>query len=214
MAAYGDMPAEHLTLETSDAEKLQARWDLPQDPALAVVFCHPHPQQGGTMTAPLMQGLTKLLVEAGIAVLRFNFRGVGRSSGTWGGGLEEIHDVSAAVDHALGRHLPLSIAGWSFGAAASLRWQAAHRSHLTWVGIAPPVPPKYELSMPEAKDLEQARRTVIMGNRDQLIDVDDARTYAAALGAEFHLITGSDHFFHFREDRVAQLMIPALSLSS
>ena len=204
------MPVERIELETHDTETLEARWDLPDDPTRAVVFCHPHPQQGGTMTAPLMEGITSFLVDAGIAVLRFNFRGVGRSTGVWGGGINELADVGAAVDHAKARQLTLSIAGWSFGAATSLRWQAVEHSDLTWVGIAPPVPPKYQLSMPGPEDLDPARRTIIIGDRDQLIDVDDCQTYAETIGAEFRLLAGSDHFFYFREERVAELMIPAL----
>jgi len=206
------MPAEAVELHTYDSERLEAQWDVPDDPLMAVVFCHPHPQQGGAMTAPLMRGVTKHLTLADVAVLRFNFRGVGESSGDWGGGVGEIHDVRAAVDHADERSLPLAIAGWSFGAAASLRWQAVSRSALPWVGIAPPVPPAYTLDMPGGSDLVPASRTIIMGDRDQLIDPEDSRRYADSIGASFHLMAGSDHFFSFREERVAGLMLEALGL--
>ena len=204
------MATELVSLETYDSERLEARWDVEDDPTKAVVFCHPHPQQRGTMTAPLMEALTARLVEAGLAVLRFNFRGVGTSTGIWDSGVGEIHDVAAAVDHAEMRGLPMSICGWSFGGAISLRWQAVARSELTWVGIAPPVPPRSSVSMPGPEDLQSAKRTIIIGDRDQLIDVEDARVYAAALGAEFHVLNGSDHFFHFREDQVGKLLVPAL----
>lgn len=206
----GRMATEDTQLETYDTERLAARWDLPDAATGTVVFCHPHPQQGGTMTAPLMQALTERLVEAGYAVLRFNFRGVATSSGSWDGGVGELHDVAAAVTHAESRSLPMSICGWSFGAATSLRWQAVAQSDLTWVGIAPPVPPASNMSMPNLEDLPAARRTIIMGDRDQLIDIHDSEAYATSIEAEFHLLTGSDHFFHFREDRVADLMITAL----
>lgn len=206
------MAVEPVTLKTFDHESLEAQWDEPDDGAeRAVVFCHPHPQQGGTMTAPLMRGVTKRLTLAGLAVLRFNFRGVGASTGSWGRGISEIHDVEAAVTHAEGRGLPLAIAGWSFGAATSLRWQAVEQSDLPWVGIAPPVPPAYDIQMPTPWDLDPAPRTVIMGDRDQLIDLDASRSYAESIGATFHVVEGSDHFFHFREGRVAELMVPTLT---
>ena len=204
------MTTEPITLETYDGEHLEARWDGDDDPTRVVVFCHPHPQQDGTMTAPLMEALTARLVRAGLAVLRFNFRGVGSSTGTWGGGVAEVHDVAAAVERAQTWDVPMSICGWSFGAATSLRWQAVAKSELTWAGIAPPVPPKSPLRMPGPVDLKAAKRTFIIGDRDQLIDVEDSRAYAMSHGATFHLLAGSDHFFHFQEDRVADLLIPAL----
>ena len=162
------------------------------------------------MTAPLMQSLTERMVGAGLAVLRFNFRGVGTSSGAWSGGINEVNDVGAAVERATEDELPLSICGWSFGAATSLRWQAVAQSDLTWVGVSPPVPPKSSLSMPGPDDLQDAKRTIIFGERDQLINVDDARAYASTIEAAFHTMAGSDHFFHFREDRVAELLIQGL----
>ena len=82
------------------------------------------------------------------------------------------------------------------------------RTHLA--GIAPPVPPKSSLPMPGPEDLKAGKRTFIIGDRYQMIDVEDSRAYAMSHGATFHLLAGSDHFFHFREDRVADLLIPAL----
>jgi hypothetical protein len=204
------MQTETLSLETYDNEQIEAQWDRPSDPTHAVVFCHPHPQHSGTMTAPLMNGVTERLVAAAFSVLRFNFRGVGASSGAWDNGIGEIHDVDAAVEQAQGEDLPVAICGWSFGGATSLRWQAVSKSDLPWVGISPPVPPNSEYNMPGPADLSPARRTIIIGDRDQLINVEDSRAYADALGAEFHLMTGSDHFFYFREDRVAELVIAGL----
>src|SRR5215210_2918236 len=68
-------------------------------PRAAVVFAHPHPQFGGTMhTKAVYQG-TKGLTRIGCAVLRFNFRGVGRSDGTFGQGDGEKQDFTAALDY-------------------------------------------------------------------------------------------------------------------
>ena len=89
---------ERLHLRTSDGETLEARIDSPDRPTIFTVFCHPHPEQGGSMNAPLMITVATRLVERGHAVLRFNFRGTGRSTGTHDEGAGELHDVSAAVD--------------------------------------------------------------------------------------------------------------------
>ena len=68
------------TLTTSDGLTLEALWNEPPAPRAAVLLCHPHPLHGGTMRAPLMEGITTRLVHQDIAVLRFNFRGeIGRA---------------------------------------------------------------------------------------------------------------------------------------
>jgi len=84
------------------AGPLETLIDLPSTdapPRAAVVFCHPHPQHGGTMhTKAVYQG-AKALARTGCVVLRFNFRGVGASGGEFGGGPGEQDDFRAAVDY-------------------------------------------------------------------------------------------------------------------
>lgn len=156
------------------------------------------------MRAPLIGAIAARAVDAGIDVLRFNFRGVGESSGSYGGGMAEIEDVTAAVDFMRSRSVPvIGVAGWSFGAATALRWQAATGSDLTYVGIAPPVTSPLTPRLPLASELEPARRTIIVGRRDQLIDVDELETYAASIGAAFVPYDTADHFFVFRHERLA-----------
>ena len=201
------------TMKVSAEVELEARWDVPESPLAAVVFCHPHPRQQGTMTVPLMEKVTAVLVDRGLAVLRFNFRGVGASTGKWGHGIAELDDVAAAVEAAAeGRpNLPLAVAGWSFGAAASLQWQARARSELPWAGIAPPVMSRGVDRLPPPADLAPASRTFIVGDRDQFVTVDEISAYAADAGAQVHVIKGSDHFFYFREERVGEAIADALS---
>lgn len=196
-----------LTIHSEDGIELEARWDRPESPEAAVVFCHPHPQQGGTMTAPLMQKVTAVLVDRGLAVLRFNFRGVGRLTGEWAEGIGEIDDIGAAIEAAAAKYRPIPscIAGWSFGAATSLNWQARERSRLPWVGIAPPI-----FRLPQPQDLADASRTFIVGDRDQFVTVDQMEGYAASVDGEVQVIRGSDHFFYFREDRVGGMVANAL----
>ena len=198
-------------ITVSEGVELEARWDRPDDPAAAIIFCHPHPQQRGTMTAPLMEKVTSVLVERGLAVLRFNFRGVGRSTGHWADGVGEIDDVHAAVAAAVDDYpsLQLGIAGWSFGAATSLLWEAREGSTLPWVGIAPPVMRDGVARLPPPDALVAAHRTFIIGDRDQFVTVDQIQDYASEIGAEVHLLRGSDHFF-FREARVADVVATAL----
>jgi uncharacterized protein len=107
----------------------------------AVVFAHPHPQFGGTMhTKAVYQG-AKGLGRLGCAVLRFNFRGVGRSAGEFGQGEGEKADFSAALDYMAARHAdaPLWAAGFSFGSWIALEVGAADPRVSALIGIAPPV---------------------------------------------------------------------------
>lgn len=195
---------------------LEARWDLPPDPQQAVVLCHPHPLQRGTMNAPLMVAMAEHLAHDAFAVLRFNFRGAGDSAGEHDFGDGEMDDVAAAVRVAAARFpdLPLGVAGWSFGAVTSLRWQARDGDELNWVGVATPVGSSRSRPMPDPGSLVEARRTMILGDRDQFSAVDDTRTYADSIGAELEVLPGSDHFFYFREERVSQLVAAGLSAAA
>lgn len=107
----------------------------------AVVFAHPHPQYGGTMHTKVVYQGAKALVRIGCAVLRFNFRGVGRSAGTFSGGSGEIEDYRAALDYMAARHTDARLwtAGFSFGAWAALETGARDQRVSALIGIAPPV---------------------------------------------------------------------------
>jgi uncharacterized protein len=99
---------------TDDGLSLESAWSGPTaDASHLVVLCHPHPQQEGTMDAPLMRSLANRLADRGFRVLRFNFRGVGSSEGGWSGGDGEVSDVAAAVAFARETHpdLPFGLAG-------------------------------------------------------------------------------------------------------
>ncbi|MDH3262130.1 MAG: alpha/beta hydrolase [Acidimicrobiia bacterium] len=194
-----------LRIPSTDAE-LEARWDLPSQVQAVFVMCHPHPQHGGTMSHPLLHKVTKQLVAGGCGVLRFNFRGVGSSSGEWGDGHAEVDDVGAAVAEARRSHpsLPLGVGGWSFGAAASLIWQGRQGDASPWVGIAPPVASSLSQSLPDPTDLASAPRLFVLGDRDQFVTESELSDYAESVGGEFELFKGSDHFFYFREQALAE----------
>lgn len=154
------------------------------------------------MHAPLMHRVAHGLVDAGFAVLRFNFRGVGASGGNWGGGLAEIADVDAAVVAARDLHQQLSLAGWSFGALTSLRWQARTGDTSPYAGIALPIG-----MYAHPHHLEPANRTLIVGDRDQFASVDATVEYGEEIGAKVEVLAGSDHFFVFRHNRVTEILV-------
>lgn len=175
-----------------------------EDPVGTMILCHPHPTQGGTMRHPILGAIAKEALIRGLVVVRFNFRGVGESTGVHDDGIGEISDIASVADF-VGRELPplVGIAGWSFGAAAALIWQARAGSTVRYVGIAPPVRSPLTPRLPEPDELEPAARLFIVGERDQFVNVDALAVYAGSIGAEFEAYKGSDHFFVFKHDKLA-----------
>jgi len=204
------------TLATDDGITLEARWDVPDDPRVAAVLCHPHPLYGGTMEVPLLRTVAGHLAATRCAVLRFNFRGVGASTGTWGGGRAAVGDLAAAVAAVAAAFpgLPLGLAGWSFGAVVALRWQADNGSRHRLVAIAPPTRAEVGPGLPDPASLAPAPRLFLIGSRDQFTDADALRAYADALGAELRVIPGSDHFFYARERHIADAVAAHLTEGS
>lgn len=202
------------TIAVAGSVRLEARWDVPEDATRGVVLCHPHPRHRGTMNVPLLEAIATHLTSRSVAVLRFNFRGVGLSTGSHDGGIAEIDDVAAAMAYAEDTYpsLDFGVAGWSFGAATALRWHARDRSEHHYVGIAPGIGAATNHRLPEPEALLPVPRTFIIGDRDQLVSVDQIIEYATAAGATLHLLKGSDHFFYFREQKVACLLAAGLGL--
>src|ERR671912_2736589 len=102
---------------------LEARLDLPGgQPRAVAVFAHPHPQYGGTMHTKALYQAAKAVTRIGVAALRFNFRGVGLSAGTFDEGEGERADFEAALGFAAERFpgLPMWAAGMSFGSWVAL----------------------------------------------------------------------------------------------
>ncbi len=156
------------------------------------------------MRAPILGTIAKRAVVAGYRTLRFNFRGVGESTGTFGGGVDELADVAAAATFVAGLDEPLAgIAGWSFGAATALNWLAVSRSSVPYVGIAPPVTGPLSPPLPDPSSLTPATRKFIIGARDQFVAAADLEVYASSIGAAITIYPGADHFFLFKHDQLA-----------
>src|SRR2546421_2198062 len=115
--------SESLSLHPEDGVVLEAELDTPESVRAGAVLCHPHPQYGGTMRSIVISALFDALPAHGVQTLRFNFRGVERSTGAFDEGRGERLDVRAglrALADALPAGLPLVLAGWSFGADVAL----------------------------------------------------------------------------------------------
>ena len=132
-----------------------------------VIICHPHPLYGGSLTNKVVHMVGRAVNDLGLASVRFNFRGVGKSEGNFDNGRGETEDLLAVADWARASHpgSPLWLAGFSFGAYVALkghRQVAAERLLL----IAPPVS-LYDLGEVATVDIPW---WVIQGGQDEVID--------------------------------------------
>jgi uncharacterized protein len=121
---------ERVTVTVSDKVRLEAALAVPAGAEAGVAIAHPHPLHGGDMENPVVIRVAEVAREAGLATLRFNFRGVGASTGQHDGGRGEQGDVQAALGHlasALGLRARIAAAGYSFGALVVA--EVASRDH-------------------------------------------------------------------------------------
>jgi alpha/beta superfamily hydrolase len=169
----------------------------------AVVLAHPHPQHGGTMHTKVVYQSAKALARIGCAVLRFNFRGVGRSAGAFDEGLGEQHDFRAALDFVRARYPEASLwaAGMSFGSWIALTSGATDSRVSTLIGIATPAA-RVDLSL---VGRSRKAKYFIHGERDEICPLKELRElYArAAEPKDLVVIDGADHLFDGRAGEVA-----------
>ena len=163
----------------------------------AAVVCHPHPLYGGTMHNKVVYHAAKALNEFGIPVLRFNFRGVGRSGGEHDGRAES-EDVSAAVDW-LDREyrVPVIFAGFSFGAAVGLRACCPDQRVLGLISLGTPV--VADGRSYAYKFLQECGKPklFVSGTKDMFGPQEELETIVGNSAAPKHLVwvEGAGHFF-------------------
>ena len=190
---------------------LEALLDPPVGTArAAVVFAHPLPTEGGTMHTKVVYQAAKALARIGCVVLRFNFRGVGRSAGTWDEGRGEMDDYRAALTYISGAYPDLEIwaAGFSFGSYIATTVGADDDRVCALIAIAPPVH-KYEFA---SVKLSHKPKFVIHGGHDELISIKLARHFYAQLlePKEFVEIDRADHLFDGQTAEVGDVLADLL----
>jgi alpha/beta superfamily hydrolase len=205
------MPTEFLHEIAGPVGPLEALLDLPEGrPRAAVVFAHPHPLQGGTMHTKTVYQAAKALARIGCAVLRFNFRGVGRSAGAFDAGSGEMDDFRAGLDFMASRYPERALwaAGFSFGSFIALSVGAADPRVTLLLGIAPPVDRYgFEPLLTSAKP-----KFFIHGERDELISIKEMRRFYARLPEPKELveIDGASHLFEGRTSEVGDAVVDLL----
>ena len=182
------------------AGRLEALLEAPvlslgQPVRAAVVFAHPLPIEGGTMHTKAVYRATKALARIGCAVLRFNFRGVGSSEGTWDEGPGEIADFRAALDVMAARYpdTELWTAGFSFGSWVALTVGATDDRVRVLIGIAPPLD-RYDFSV-VAKSTKP--KFFIQGEFDEISPLKRMYEFYSQVPEpkELVVIDGASHLF-------------------
>lgn len=196
---------EHITFAVGPLT-LEGLYSTPaHPPRCGVVLCHPHPLYGGDMYNNVVAALAVAMQQAGLATLRFNFRGVGRSSGTHDQGQGEMDDVSAAVTYLLGRQdLPMvAVAGYSFGSMVGLRTGVTDDRVHALIGVALPIGTRdASFLLPCTKP-----KLLITGDHDHVAPLPALQDLMRQLPEPkaLEVIQGADHFFREQEWDVAQV---------
>jgi len=193
------IPAESVQLEAQLREPKEK-------PRGAVAVCHPHPVYGGTMDNRVVYRAAKAAAKAGFAALRFNFRGVGRSTGQFDQGIGEREDAAAALCWLEDRYpaLDLAVIGYSFGAWVGLEVGNSMPCVKALVGLGIPLN-LYDFSYLHSNSKPSL---YIIGTDDEFCSRENVDRFADGLAATSALrrVEGSDHFFAGHIETVENLV--------
>lgn len=182
------------------AGNLEAMYLVTESVRGVALLCHPNPQQGGTMLNKVVSTLQRTARDQGLATLRFNYRGTGKSDGEHDMDSGEVDDAAAALAWLVERHpgLPVYLFGFSFGGfvAASLSGRLELQGEPA-IQICLVAPAAVRISTPHWVS-GQGRLTVIQPEQDEVIEPQLVYDWAGQLTRPVQLVrvAGSGHFFH------------------
>jgi uncharacterized protein len=194
---------------TGPAGRLEGRYTPPKTKSSRIaLILHPHPQFGGTMNNQVAYQMYYMFAERGFAVLRFNFRGVGRSQGSFDHGLGELSDAAAALDWVQSFNPDARacwIAGFSFGAWIGMQLLMRRPEVEGFISVAPQ-PNLYDFSFLAPCP---SSGLIVHGADDRVVTPNDMQTLIDKLKTQKgiiidqQIIDGANHFF---EGKVDELM--------
>jgi uncharacterized protein len=174
------------------------------------VVCHPHPLYGGNMTNKVTHMLAKAFTDVGAVALRFNYRGVGASAGTYDDGRGETADALSVLDWAQ-REWPaaqLWLGGFSFGGAIAIR-AASERDVRILVTVAPAV----DRVGVAAAESPRCPWLLVQGDSDDVVDPKQVERWAMNLPVKPHVVmlAGVEHFFHGKLNELRSVVVKWLT---
>jgi uncharacterized protein len=175
-----------------------------EKPTAVAVVAHPHPLFGGTMDNKVVTTLARTFFDAGAAVYRFNFRGVGASEGVHDEARGETNDMLRVIAYAAAKHpgAPLWLSGFSFGGAVTLATSkrlgevSADLNAAEMVLIAPSLTRLQDQSILDAEVPEST--LIIHGELDETVPLLESFDWARKHNLPVTVIPGAEHFFHQR----------------
>jgi len=179
--------------------------------APVAIVLHPHPLYGGTMNNKIVYRLYQSFATAGFSVLRFNFRGVGRSLGQFDDGIGELTDAAAALDWIQQQNEGAShcwIAGFSFGAWIALQLLMRRPEIQGFVGVSPPAN-MYDFGFLSPCP---AHGLILQGDRDDIVQEAAVSQLVDRLGAQkglnidYHVVEGADHYYRNAMDKLFEII--------
>ncbi len=171
------------------------------------LILHPHPQFGGTMNNQIIYQLYYMYVKRNFAVLRFNFRGVGRSQGTFDHGVGELSDAAAALDWVQTLHPDARacwIAGFSFGAWIGMQLLMRRPEVEGFISIAPPANLNdfsFLAPCPSSGLIAHGDSDKVVPTKDVQALVDKLKTQKGIV-IDQETIAGANHFFENHVDEL------------
>jgi uncharacterized protein len=203
--------AERVTIP-GPAGDLEALVEMPrtEETMRAVgVVCHPHPLYGGTLDNKVVYTLARAFIELDVPAIRFNFRGVGASSGRFDDGRGETADALAVIAYARHRwpDASLWLAGFSFGGAVALRAAAQARPDRL-IAVAPGIT---RVAM-DGVGSPSCPWLLVQGDADDVIEPAAVLEWAhrQSVAPAVQLLPGAGHFFHGRLHELRQLVLEFL----
>ena len=177
--------------------ELMTTWPAQLQHETVAIICHPHPLFQGTMKNKVVSTLFRAFDALGMPTLRFNFRGVGLSTGVHAEGVGEQDDLEAVMAWVTGV-LPgyeVSLAGFSFGSYIA----AAVANREPVVGLVTVAPPVHHLAFYKLNRI-RCPWLLVMGDQDEIVPFADVTAFAANPPAplEYCVMPGVTHFFHGR----------------
>ncbi len=191
--------------------RIEGRFHPPETRTSPIALVlHPHPQAGGTMNNPIVYHLYHMFAARGFAVLRFNFRGVGRSQGTFDHGIGELSDAASALDWVQSFNPEARacwIAGFSFGAWIGMQLLMRRPEVEGFISIAPPAN-LYDFSFLAPCP---SSGLFVHGDADRVVPLDDVKALIEKLKTQKgiiidqEIISGANHFFEDQTEPLTAL---------
>jgi alpha/beta superfamily hydrolase len=168
---------------------------------MCVIITHPHSQMGGNMHNNVVMAAWKASLDKGLSTVRFNFRGVGRSSGSFDNGNGEMNDLASVISYV---EKPVIIIGYSFGAWVTAQYMKHFDTPLPCIFISPPT------GMFTFPDMKQDKVWTITGEADQFCSIPVLQDLLEKDRIE--IVRYVDHFWLTGEEQLASYLNEKLNL--